>query len=376
MIIKNVKIINHNEIIENGFIEIENGKIVDYGTKTDKAGTDYKGKIVMPGFIDVHIHGTSGADVMDGTKEALDTMVTSIPKEGTTSFLATTLTMSEEKLVAVVKNIADYKHQNNGAKILGIHLEGPFINLKYKGAQNPEFVKEPSIKVLDNLLESANGLVKYITYAPEMASTEFTDYVVSKGIIASAGHSAATMSEMLTHADHGLTNITHFHNGQSGHHHRTPGIVSAGLYSDKLNTEIIVDGVHLHPDAVKLVHKVKTKDRVLLITDGMRAKFLENGYYDLGGLRCIKDDHAVRTEEGSLAGSILSMDKAVSNMINFTACDLTEIVAMTSYNQAKLLKQDHNLGKIAKGYCADLVILNENLEVQETIVDGKTVYKN
>lgn len=373
MILKNATIINHDETIQNGYIEIKNGKIVNMGTSYEGEGIDLQGKYILPGFIDIHIHGGFGHDVMDGTKEALDALVSNLPSEGTTSFLATTLTMSQEKLKAVVKTIADYESDVTGSTILGIHLEGPYVNCAFKGAQNESFIQVPTKESLQELLDVAKGKVKSITYAPELASTDFTDFLVENNIVPSCGHSAASMDEVLTHQQHGLKNITHFHNGQSPHHHRTPGVVSAGLYSDDISVELIVDGIHVSKDAVKLTHKIKSKDRIYLITDSMRAKGLEDGVHDLGGLDVIKKDNEVRTLSGSLAGSILELDNAARNMKSFTDCSINEIVSMTSYNQAQMLKLD-NLGKIAKDYQADFVVLDQDLHLEQTYIKGVLEY--
>jgi len=375
MIIKNIKIINHDAVIENGFIEIRDDKIVNIGQNYTGTEDSISGEYALPGFIDIHIHGTNGHDVMDGTTEALDALTMNLPKEGTTSFLATTLTMSESKLKKAIANIADFKSDKVGAQILGIHLEGPYVNCSFKGAQNEKFIQKPSIESISELLKEADGLVKLVTYAPEKTDVSFTKFLADNNIIPSVGHSGATMSEVLEHVEYGLTNITHFQNRQSGHHHRHPGVVSAGFYSDTLNTELIVDGIHVNKDAVKVVYKVKTKDRILLITDSVRAKGLRDGTYNLGGLDITKSEGAVRTTTGALAGSILSLNDAVKNMMDYTGCTLHEIVSMTSYNQAKLLQVDNTLGTIAPGYDADIVILDKNLNILYTFCKGQQAYK-
>lgn len=374
MILKNATIVNSDEIIENGYVKIHDGKIVEIGTDYSGEGLDLEGKYVLPGFIEMHIHGTNGVDVMDGTSEALDNITANLVKEGTTSFLPTTLTHSKEKIKQAIRNIVSYQGNPSGAKIIGIHLEGPYIDIKYKGAQNESYIQEPLISNLQELLDEACGMVKKITYACEKSSVDFTSFVVENGIIPSIGHSSASMEEVLNHVDYGLKHITHFHNGQSPHHHRNPGVVSAGLYSDKLTTELIVDGIHLHKDVVKLVNKVKTKHNIILVTDSMRAKGLKNGFYTLGGLDVEKTDSEVRTLYGSLAGSILKMSDAVKNYLEFTGCSLKEIVSITSLNQARHLKLDDQLGKVEAGYIADLVVLDKEYNLMTTIRDGVVVY--
>ncbi|XMB87111.1 N-acetylglucosamine-6-phosphate deacetylase [Mycoplasmatota bacterium WC44] len=375
MIYKNAKIIRPDETIINGFIEIDNGKITNIGSNYHgDNGIDLEGKSILPGFIDFHIHGSNGSDVMDCTHESLETMVVNLPSDGTTSFLATTLTMELYVIKNAIKNIVDYKSDKLGANLIGIHLEGPFINNKFKGAQNEKYLLEPSVDIMEELLAIASGRVKAMTYAVEKADLNFTRYLKENNIVPSVGHSSATMSEVLEHSKVGLSNITHMHNGQSPHHHRNPGVVSAGLFSDDIYSELIVDGVHLHPDTVRLVLKVKGRDKILLISDSMMAKGLENGIYSLGGLEVAKNDTEVRTESGSLAGSILKLNVAVKNMIEFTGCSLNDISVMTSLNQAKLLGLDDFLGKVEKGYNADLVILDDDYSIYKTICNGIEVY--
>ncbi len=376
MILKNATIVNALSTLEHGYIKIQNGKIVEVGTDCREDGIDLQENYVLPGFIDMHIHGTNGVDVMDGTVEALDIMTSNLIKEGTTSFLPTTLTMSKDKIKHAIQNVVKYRGNPKGSKILGIHLEGPFVNKKFKGAQNESYIQQPTISYLQELLDLADGKIKNITYACEEAPLEFTKFLVENKIIPSVGHSSATMEEVLNHVNYGLKNVTHFHNGQSPHNHRFPGVVSAGFYSDELTTEMIVDGVHLHKDVVKMTHKIKTKDRILLITDSMMAKGLGNGSYTLGGLNVVKTDTEVRAESGSLAGSILKMSDAVKNMLAFTECSINEIVSMTSYNQAKQLKIDDQLGKIEAGYTADLVVLDKTFQLIQTIREGITVYSS
>ncbi|PAT01431.1 N-acetylglucosamine-6-phosphate deacetylase [Candidatus Izimaplasma bacterium ZiA1] len=376
MILKNVTIINANNTIKNGYIVINDNLIVSVGKNYQgNDGIDLLGKYVLPGFVDFHVHGTNGVDVMDCTKEALDTMRISLPSEGTTSFLATTLTMDKDRISSALKNVGDYHSDLPGANIVGVHLEGPFINCKYKGAQNEAFIQKPSIKLFEEYYEASNRKIKAVTYAVEEAGLEFTKHLSDLGVVPSVGHSAATMNDCVNHIEKGLKSITHFHNGQTPHHHRTPGVVSAGLYSDDIYTEIIVDGVHLHKDTVKLVYKIKTRDRIMLITDAMSAKNLPNGNYMLGGLDVVKTDTEVRTLSGSLAGSILQISKAITNMIDFTGCTINDIVQMTSLNQATLLNLDSKIGKIEEGYVADLVVLDKDYRVLNTICQGVSVFE-
>jgi N-acetylglucosamine-6-phosphate deacetylase len=371
MILKNLTIINEDDTINNGYIIIENETIVAVGKDyAGQDGEDFDGAYVLPGFIDVHIHGIKGKDVVQGEKDVLDVMSRALPLEGTTSFLPTTLTVDKDDLRKAVRNVAEYTY-NGGASIIGVHLEGPFIDKTYKGAQNEAFISEPTAENIEYITHGFDGVVKTMTYATEKAHVDFTKYLLTKGIVPSVGHSAASFDNVMAHVDAGLKKITHFHNGQSGHHHRKPGVVSAGLYSDDLYVELIVDGVHIHPAAVKTTYKVKGAKRIVMITDSLASKGMPDGDYTIGGLDMEKKNDQLRLKTGALAGSIVPMNVAVKNMMNFTGCSINEIVSMTSLNQAKLFGMENIIGKIAKGHIADLVILDQDMAVIKTYCKGK-----
>ncbi len=375
MILKNAKIVLHDKVIDNGYLIIEHGKIKEIGEKYQGDGIDLKSAYLMPGFIDLHIHGRSGYDVIEGTSDAINTIIKDLPSEGTTGFLATTLTVPQNEINNAIINTINYDKSVKGAKVYGIHLEGPFINEKFKGAQNAEFIVNASIEKIDNWQKIGKNGIKQVTYAIEKTTTDFTKYLFENKIIASVGHSEATFSDVISHVDCGLSHITHFHNGQSGHHHRNPGIVTAGFYSDKLNTEIICDGIHIHPDVIKTIFKVKGRDNIIMITDSMAAKGMPDGLYKLGGLEVIKSGSEVRLADGALAGSCLEMNIAVKNFLTFTNATISDVSVMTSRNQAIALGIDNEVGYIKEEYIADLTVLNEEFEVIMTLVNGEIVYK-
>ncbi len=374
MIIKNFKLVTENEIVNNSYLEINGENIVDVGINyVGNADIDLKGKYLLPGFIDIHSHGGYSCDVMNNTENDVNTILKNIVKEGVTSFVATTLTQDFDVLLNVCKICYELRNSKIGASLVGIHLEGPFINHKYKGAQNPEFITTASTEAFDTFCEVAPNFIKLLTYAPELASVEFTKHIRNKNCVASIGHSDARLETVREHFDNGLNSVTHFHNAMSAHDQFVPGVITAGFLLD-INVEIIVDGIHIHRDVIDLIYKVKGSDRITLITDSMEAKGMPDGDYDLGGLAVVKTGDSVKTEEGLLAGSVLTYDKAVKNMIEFTDCPLTDIVKMTSVNQAKMLKLD-KVGYIEKGYFADLVCLDEHYDVCYTVCKGEIKYK-
>jgi N-acetylglucosamine-6-phosphate deacetylase len=375
MILKDVIIHAHDKTINNGWIEISNGKIKSYGSGK-KSGLSLKGLSIIPGFIDVHFHGSFGIDVMSADQAELKKLSSNLLKHGVTSYLATTLTDSLPVLNKALNRLSKYisTQTSEYSQMVGIHLEGPFISPKYPGAQDQKYIIKPNLAKFKALIKSANNNIKYVTFAPELDSGEFVKYLASNKIVASAGHSAASMQQIESSVKNGLTNITHFNNAHSPFHHRNLGILNAGFEYDKLNVELIVDKLHVHPSVVKLVSKIKTPDRILLITDACMATELKNGKYRLGSQPVVKSKDSIRLMDGTLAASLLTMNIAFKNMFEISKRSLSEVVLMASTNQAKLLNLKDR-GMIKRGLRADLVIVNDKLEVVMTLLNGKIVYE-
>ncbi len=386
ILLKGIQVYSEGILIENGFIKIIDGKIVEIGS-TEELEKDNEFEVIelagqykaIPGLIDVHIHGVNGADTMDATKEALDTMVTALPKEGTTSFLATTMTQEGKQIENALLNAGQYieKQQPTGkAEILGLHLEGPFVNPKRAGAQPIQHIIDPDLALFKEWQSLTKGNIKLVTLAPEQpGGLDMIRYLKANGIIASIGHTDATYDEVNEAIDAGANHITHLFNQMRGLHHREPGVVGAAFLRDELKAEIIVDGVHVRPEMVKLAFKQKQSEGLILITDSMRAKCLKNGKYDLGGQEVtVKNGKAV-LEDGTLAGSILKLGHAVKNIISYTGCSLEDAIEMASVNPAKQLNIYDRKGSIAVGKDADIVILDEELEVYMTLCRGALAFK-
>jgi len=379
-------IFGEKDVIENGFLSIRNGQIEHIG-EYDSPLPFQHGKIVhlpstykvIPGRIDVHIHGANGVDVMDATHDALETMATSLPKEGTTSFLATTMTQSTKAIEDAVSNVASYiKKKKNvpQADILGIHLEGPFLNPEKTGAQPSEHLLDPSISLFDHWQRVADGWIKLVTVAPELrGGLELIRHLQNNGVVASIGHTNATNEEVTKAIQAGATHVTHLFNGMRGLHHRDPGTAGTALLRDELKVEVIADGIHVHPEMLNLTYQVKSSDKIILITDSMRAKCLRNGTYELGGQTVSVQDGEARLFDGTLAGSVLTMNDAVLNMMKYTECTLEESIVMSSVNPAKQLGLFHQIGSLKEGKDADIVILDEQNDVFMTICKGKIAYQ-
>lgn len=386
IVLINGKIYEESNIIPEGFIKIEKMKIQDIGCMDKYRSDDHaniidlKGKIVIPGMIDIHIHGTSGSDVMDGDIESLTTIAKALPQEGTTSFLATTMTQSDGNISKALQNAAKYikKHQKPGhSEVLGVHLEGPFVNPKMAGAQPVKYIRMPEISLFKRWQELAEGTIKLVTLAPEQKDgLEIVRYLKQNGIVASIGHSDAKFTEVKKAIEAGVTQVTHLFNQMKGIHHREPGVVGAALLLEELYAELIVDGIHVCPEMIQLAYRNKKSDKLILITDSMRAKCLKNGNYDLGGQLVIVKDGIAELQNGALAGSVLKLSDAIKNMQSFCDdCNLEDVIKMTSTNPAKQLNIINRKGSIRIGKDADLVILNNDYDVDMTFCRGVLSYR-
>lgn len=363
-----------------GDILIEDGKISRVAKKIDVQAdihikADGKNWTAFPGFIDVHIHGAAGHDAMDATPQALAGIASDLPREGTTSFLATTMTQSDVAISAALDNIREFQARAGQAEMLGVHLEGPFISADRAGAQPIAHIVEASYPLFRKWQKKSGNQIRLVTVAPETKNAmEFIKKLTDDGVIASIGHSAATYEEVAAAVQSGASHVTHLYNQMSPFHHRKPGVVGAALMEDRLMVEIIADFIHSHPASVAMAFRQKGAERLMLITDAMRAKGLPPGVYDLGGQDVQVTEKDARLADGTLAGSILTMNRAMQNVQSLTGCGVNELVAMTSANAANELDLAGK-GKICDGADADIAILDEDLNVQLTICRGEIAYR-
>lgn len=379
LLISNVTIVNHHEVFI-GDVFIENGRVNKISRDLSVKAEHYingkdKNWFLLPGYIDMHIHGSAGHDVMDATQLALHQMARSLVQEGVTGFLATTMTQSIEAIESALTNVAQFENNDDGASLLGIHVEGPYVSKKRAGAQPIDYIILPSTKQFTSWQNMSKQRIKQVTIAPEVeGGFTFIESLKDLNVIASIGHSDATVEEVDRAVKLGVKQATHLYNQMRPFHHRNPGVVGAVLLEDQVKTEIIADFVHSHPQAVRIAYRLKGAEGIILITDAMRAKGLHYGDYDLGGQTVHVSKDGAHLSNGALAGSVLTMEQAVKNMKAITNCSLQEIVAMSSTNAAKQL-QLSTKGHIAEGYDADFVLLDENLNVQKTICRGKVVFE-
>lgn len=378
MLLKNCNIIFLDKI-EKGSLLIENGiiKEINPSETNDSNSIDCNGLYVSPGFVDVHIHGAGGHDTMDGTFEAINEISKTICKYGTTSFTPTTMTMSTNDILKSMISIKKAKLEGtDGAIVLGAHLEGPFISPSAIGAQNPNFLIAPSFENFKSMTGDAMDSVVSITMAPEVAGAkELASQLTDMGIRCSIGHTKATYEEAIEGIKCGFCHSTHLFNAMTGFTHREPGVVGATFESD-ITTETISDGIHISYPSLRIAYKQKGIDKTLLVTDAMCACGMPDGTYALGGQPVIVKNGTARLENGALAGSVLTLNKAVKNILDNSEYKLYEIIKMASYNGAKFCKVDDKKGQIKENFDADLVIFDENIDVKMTIVGGKIVYNN
>jgi N-acetylglucosamine-6-phosphate deacetylase len=378
-LIHNARIVSPDFDIPNGSLLIEDGRItavLEAGAALPEAGIviEAAGRLAMPGFIDIHAHGADHRDVCDASLEAIRHIAWRKLQEGVTTWLPTTLTQPRERLLEVAAECARYAAKPEFCKTPGLHVEGPFINVKNAGAQNPQFVRPPDFAELKAIHDVARVLI--VSLAPDVeGALEVIRGATVLGIRSSAAHTSSTSAQVLAAKAAGLSHLTHFGNAMTPLHHREIGVVGTGLLDDDLMIELICDTIHLCPDMLKVVFKVVPVERLMMITDSMAASWIGDGETSLGGLAVVVRDGAARLKEGgALAGSALLFNEGVRHVAGLVPLPLHQIVKATSWNQARSLGLA-GLGKLEPGYCADIVLLNEDFSVWQTLVDGIPKYQ-
>ena len=378
LVIQNAKVVTPSTTMNRADVFVENGRITTV-TQSDQNAIpqhaqiiDATGLMLVPGFIDLQFNGAFGHDFAR-EPETIWAVAQGLPQWGVTSFLPTVVTSP----LATIKKAQDVMgkrpYQFSGAEPLGLHIEGPFINPEKKGAHNPHHIQLPTLQAIANW--SVENHVRLVTLAPEReGALSVIAALAERGVIVSAGHSMATFAEAMAGFAAGVRYGTHLFNAMPTLHHREPGLVGALFDDSRVTIGIIPDGIHVHPSLIKLAWQT-APDRLNLVTDAMAALGMPPGQYDLGDFQVTVDAAACRLPDGTLAGSVLSMDTAVRNFITYTNCTLAEAIATVTTIPAKRLGIDDHKGKIAPSYAADLVLLDENLTVQLTIVNGAVVYE-
>ena len=380
LVITGGRVVTPFRVLEPGTVIVREGKIaaLEEGARSveGEAGViDAQGLTVAPGLMDIHVHGGSGHDTMDATPEAIREMARFFARHGVTSFLPTTMSAGREETLTAIRNVARCMEEGtDGAEVLGVHMEGPYISVEKKGAQPPSQIRPADPEEYRAFFQA--GPVRLITLAPEVPENrELITYAVEHGAAVAVGHSAATYEEVLEAVSLGLSQATHTFNGMAGLHHRRPGTVGAVLSCDEIYAQVIVDFVHIHPAVVKLLVRAKGPERTVLITDAIRAAGMPDGTYELGGQRVIVREGEARLPTGSLAGSILTMDRAVRNVMEAAELSLPQALEMATITPARSIGVEDRKGSLEQGKDADIILLDEKLRVVLTLVGGRVVFR-
>lgn len=377
MILKNAKIIDKNFTIQSADVSIKNQKINCIAPELRGSDCfDLSGSLVVPGFIDTHIHGCAGADTCDGTHEAISTMAAKVVEKGVTSFCPTTMTVSMPQIEATFAAVKDcMENPPVGASVCGVNMEGPYISPNKVGAQNPKFVRKPDIQEFKKLYDNFGGIVKLIDIAPEVEGAGNFIEKASKFCRVSFAHSEADYEQVKKSFDQGITHVTHLFNAMNGMNHRAPGAVGAVFDDDRVKAELICDGFHIHPAVLRTAFRLLGEDRTVVISDSLRASGLADGDYDLGGQVVHVVGGRAKLADGTIAGSTTNLYDEVKNLIRF-GVPLRQVIKSVTINPAKEIGMDHEIGSIEVGKYADFVVLDQTYQIKMVIAKGKIAYQS
>jgi len=380
LLITNCRLFDAPDDEQTTSILIENGTIKQVGQINSSINgdntVDANGRVVAPGFVDVHIQGAGGADVLDATPEALRAISQTCARFGVTGFVATTVfkpNQSNEHLALAAEYVG---RDLGGANLLGIHLEGPFIAPEKKGMIRPECVCAPSMQRLEEIQTVTKGRLRMMTIAPELpGSVQLIQHLVDANVIASFGHSAASYEQTVEGFNAGISHVTHLFNAMPTLHHRAPGSLPAIFQTANVTAQLICDGVHIHPTVLKLAFDLLGPDRVIPITDGMQALGLADGNYVYNGIEYESKNGTARYKDGTLIGTAVGLSEMLQRLVAFTQCPLDVAVRTATLNPARVLGLQEKKGAIAPGKDADLVLLDDDHSVQMTLVGGEIVFR-
>ena len=374
MIIKNANIYTEDHRFLKGTVAVENGRFVSNAEadETDGRSVDAEGLYMIPGLVDIHFHGCMGADMCDGTEQALDVITTYEASVGVTSICPATMTIPKNELLAVMKNAGEYKY-HGGSHLVGINMEGPFISPSKKGAQAAENIMHCDYEYFSRLQKAANGLIKLVDIAPEEpGAMEFIDRAKGEVVI-SLAHTASNYDTAKKAIEHGASHATHLYNAMPPMNHRNPGVIGAVRDSEKCHVELICDGVHIHPAVIRATFAMFGAERMILISDSMRATGLEDGEYTLGGQPVTVKGNLATLHDGTIAGSATNLMDCMRFAVKEAGIPLETAVMCATENPAKEIGIFHETGSIAAGKKADFVLLDKELNIIGVYIDGKEI---
>jgi N-acetylglucosamine-6-phosphate deacetylase len=380
--IKNVKIVTPFRIVDPGAIIVSGKQISGMGKFNDvsiPAGVpvyDLSGLTLTPGFIDLLVHGGKGAGFADDSDESITIISDFFFEHGTTVMMASLFSKKMPLLKKDMNRLADYIENHPSSNIRGIHMEGPFINPEIKGAHKIDYLWEPNVEMFTELNAASRGYMKLMTISPELpGNIDVIRAAASQGVVPSIGHTLALYDDIEKAINNGAAHVTHMFNAMRPFHHREAGIMVAALLRNELKVELIADAIHVNPIVMKLLHNIKGSGGIILVTDAIRAAGMPDGDYHFMDQKIIMKNKKAYLENGTLAGSTLTMEQAVKTMVELVGVPLTDAVRMASLNGAKVLGVEHRKGILAVGKDADFVLLDDDFNVQATIFEGEVKYQ-
>lgn len=371
IVLKNARVLLEDFNFHITDLVLEEGRIVSIG-KTEEAGEDLTGKLILPGLIDIHTHGCAGGDHLDGTEEKTAAICSHMAKRGTTGLLATIMTQAQDTMIQAAENVARYAAKGEGARLLGIYLEGPFFSYQYRGAQHPDYLCPPEHGLIDRIQQASGNMVKILSLAPELPGAE-AFIRQRKDLRVFLGHTASDYDTAKTAYQAGAVGLTHTFNGMTPLHHRKPGILAAAMENENIFCECICDGFHVHPAMVALLYRQVGPERFCMISDSLRPAGLPDGKYISGGQEVIVEQGNVYLADGTIAGSTTCLLQEVKNLVDWGICSLEKAVYAASAVPARAAGVFDWIGSIREGKCADLLILNAGLDLERVLIGGKEV---
>lgn len=378
----NGRVITPSGCLKQGNVIVKDGRIIEVSSQNQEiAGAtiiDAEGNYVAPGCIDIHVHGAAGHDFMEATQDAFSVIAEAHAKYGTTSMLATLAVSSPEticKAIDVCENRKESPH--SGANILGLHLEGNYLNMQMKGAQNPVYISDPNVQEYQMLLNSTECIKRW-SAAPELpGALEFAQYATQKGVLVALAHTTADYPQVKAGFQAGFTHATHFYNAMTGVHkdreYKREGTIEAVYLTDGMSVEVIADGIHVPPAILKMIYKFKGPEYIALVTDAMSAAACQGAVNVFDPRTIIEDGVCKMADRSALAGSIATADRLIRTMVQLADIPLSDAVRMASETPARILKIDHNKGTIEKGKDADIIIFDDDIQIKQVFVGGNRI---